>query len=110
MLSARDQQPCQFQHDLLLRGLIELTLSKQSARAIERFAPPGFDLGYGWPRHRRRSASGGGNRKSQDFCDIPHQFPPEDSAAVSQNSRKSMRLHPSMPNIFMFTSVVFPPR
>lgn len=99
----------QFQHDLLLRGLIEFTLSKQSARAIERFPPPTFDLGHGWPRRRRRSASGG-NRKSQDFMGIPHQPAPADSAAVSQNSRKSMRLHPSMPNIFMFTSVVLPPR
>jgi hypothetical protein len=46
MLSARDQQPRQLENDLLLRGLIEFALFKQSARAIERFAPPCFDLGH----------------------------------------------------------------
>ena len=46
----------------------------------------------------------------QDVLGIPHQPAPEDMAAVSQNSRKSMRRQPSRPNIFIFTSVVLPPR
>ena len=47
MLSARDQQPRQFEHDLLLRSLIKFTLREQSACAIERFAPPRFDFDHG---------------------------------------------------------------
>ena len=110
MFSPRDQQPCQFQHDLHLGGLVELSFRKQSARAIERFSAPMLDLFNGQPDRQDRCSFGGSGRELQDVFGIPHQPAPEDMAAVSQNSRKSMRLHSSMPNIFIFTSVVFPPR